>query len=374
MMANINDIEKIVIPTEGIGSVPRTDDLMIAQRNYHDGRINLDRLNDYYKRATQLTIEELENTGSPVMTDGEQTKPSFLTYPIFAMFNEYYQFTSDCFSLKFADGHQRLLPRLIKAPFRYAIYAHSYVDAAKQITQLPIKQAVITPSALSMIYPKATIRGYSHEQFLNDLIDESERDIRLCLDSGAYCVQLDFTEARFSLKLDPTGQLLRDFVQINNQVLDRFGFHEQHRLGVHVCPGGDLDCYHSFDVDYLQVLPTLFELHVSNFYLQLASEPNHERVLVCIRKYMKPWHRIFVGVINPIDPIVETPEQVCARVLEAAKYIPVEQLGTTDDCGFSPFDDDQSTSRKIAFDKIRARVQGTHMAEDQLMMRKLKHL
>ncbi|CAF3117824.1 unnamed protein product [Rotaria sp. Silwood2] len=72
---------------------------------------------------------------------------------------------------------------------------------------------------------------------------------------------------------------------------------------------------------------------------------------------MKPWHRIFVGVINPIDPIVETPEQVCARVLEAAKYIPAEQLGTTDDCGFSPFDDDQSTSRQIAFDKIRARVE-----------------
>ncbi|CAF5096880.1 unnamed protein product, partial [Rotaria sp. Silwood1] len=283
-------------------------------------------------------------------------------------------FTSDCFSLKFADGHQRLLPRLTKAPFRYAVYAHSYIDAAKLITQLPIKQAVITPSALSMIYPKATIRGYSHEQFLNDLTVESERDIRQCLESGAYCVQLDFTEARFSLKIDPTGQLLRDFVQLNNRVLDRFGFHEQHRLGVHVCPGGDQDCYHSFEVDYLQVLPSLFDLHVGNFYLQLASEPNRDRVLTCIRKYMKPWHRIFVGVINPINPTVETPEQVCARVLEAAKYIPVEQLGTTDDCGFSPFDDDQSTSRQIAFDKIRARVEGTRMAQEQLMMAQVKKI
>ncbi|CAF4875890.1 unnamed protein product, partial [Rotaria sp. Silwood1] len=364
----------IVIPTEPIGSIPRPDDLITAQRNYRDGRITLDRLNDYYKRAIQITVEEMEATGSPIVTDGEQTKPSFLTYPIFALFNEYYKFTSDCFSLKFADGHQRLLPRLTKAPFRYAVYAHSYIDAAKLITQLPIKQAVITPSALSMIYPKATIRGYSHEQFLNDLTVESERDIRQCLESGAYCVQLDFTEARFSLKIDPTGQLLRDFVQLNNRVLDRFGFHEQHRLGVHVCPGGDQDCYHSFEVDYLQVLPSLFDLHVGNFYLQLASEPNRDRVLTCIRKYMKPWHRIFVGVINPINPTVETPEQVCARVLEAAKYIPVEQLGTTDDCGFSPFDDDQSTSRQIAFDKIRARVEGTRMAQEQLMMAQVKKI
>jgi 5-methyltetrahydropteroyltriglutamate--homocysteine methyltransferase len=87
---------------------------------------------------------------------------------------------------------------------------------------------------------------------------------------------------------------------------------------------------------------------------------------------MQPWHRVFVGVIDPINPIVETPEEVCARVLEAVKYIPVEQLGTTDDCGFSPFADDQSTSRQIAFDKIRARIEGTRMAEEQLMLKKQK--
>ena len=88
-----------------------------------------------------------------------------------------------------------------------------------------------------MVYPKATIRGYSHEQFLDDLTNECEKDIRLCLESGAHCVQLDFTEARFALKVDPNVQLLRDFVQLNNQVLDRFAFREQHRLGVHICSG-----------------------------------------------------------------------------------------------------------------------------------------
>jgi 5-methyltetrahydropteroyltriglutamate--homocysteine methyltransferase len=73
-----------------------------------------------------------------------------------------------------------------------------------------------------------------------------------------------------------------------------------------------------------------------------------------------------VGVINPIDPRVETPEEVRDRVLEAAEYIPVEQLGTCDDCGFSPFSDDTTTSRETAFAKIRARVQGTALAADVL--------
>ena len=114
----------------------------------------------------------------------------------------------------------------------------------------------------------------------------------------------------------------------------------------------------------------MFELHVGKFYLQLAREHNREQVLVCIHKYMHPWQRIFIGVIDPLDPEVETPEEVCSRILEAANYIPVEQLGTTDDCGFSPFADDQSVTRRIAFRKIKARIKGTHMAEEQLMLQR----
>jgi 5-methyltetrahydropteroyltriglutamate--homocysteine methyltransferase len=76
--------------------------------------------------------------------------------------------------------------------------------------------------------------------------------------------------------------------------------------------------------------------------------------------------RAFVGVIDVLTPAVETPELVRDRVLQAANYIPVAQLGTTDDCGFSPFADDTSTARDIAFAKIRARVVGTQLAAERL--------
>jgi 5-methyltetrahydropteroyltriglutamate--homocysteine methyltransferase len=63
---------------------------------------------------------------------------------------------------------------------------------------------------------------------------------------------------------------------------------------------------------------------------------------------------------------METPEQVCERVLEAASILPLDRLGTTDDCGFSPFADDLSTAREVAFAKITARVEGTKMAAAKL--------
>ena len=179
-------------------------------------------------------------------------------------------------------------------------------------------------------------------------------------------VQVDFTEARLSLKLDRSGDLLRSFISLNNQVLSRFSPEERQRIGVHVCPGGDHDSTHSADVDYAELLPDLFQLNLGRFYLQMASEPDRKRVLGIVRQNLKPNHTIFVGVIDPIDPVVETAAQVRDRVLEAASLLPVAQLGTTDDCGFAPFADDTSTAREIAFRKIRARVEGTEMAARQL--------
>lgn len=73
-----------------------------------------------------------------------------------------------------------------------------------------------------------------------------------------------------------------------------------------------------------------------------------------------------MGVTDPISARIETADEVRDLVLEAARFIDPARLGTTDDCGFSPFGDDTSTSRETAFAKIRARVQGTAMASRAL--------
>ena len=297
-----------------------------------------------------------------MVTDGEQAKPSFATYPLQGLEG----LAPDGVVIPFADGHTRQLPRLTAGPLRYGTFAVSYLDKARKITARPVKQAVIASSALSLLYPADGIAGYPREAFLADLTDQAEADIRQCLDAGAASVQLDFTEGRLSLELDPSKGVLRSFIELNNAVLDRFSADERARIGLHTCPGGDQDSTHSLDVDYAELLPELFDLHVGAVYLQLASESDRERVLEIISDRARPDQRIFVGVIDPIDPRVETAEDVRDRVLQAARHIPVERLGTCDDCGFSPFADDVSTSRETAFAKIEARVLGTRLAAEAL--------
>ena len=351
----------MTLPTEPIGSIPRPPELIEGMKAFASGNLSADRMESLFDAAVRDTIRRFEEAGSPVSSDGEQRKPSFATYPIHGADN----FGPGGVTIPFEDGHTRQLPVLTRGPFRYATYASGYLDAARKHARTPLKQAVISASALSLLYPPEGIPGYSRDAFLDDLVREAQTDIRRCLDAGA-TVQIDFTEGRLAVKLDPSKNLLNSFVDLNNRVLEAFTAEERRRLGVHTCPGGDQDSTHSADVDYAELLPSLFRLNVSNFYVQLSSEKDRPRVLGILGEHARGDRRVFVGVTDPIDPSVETPEQVRDRVLEAAKFIDSEHLGTTDDCGFSPFGDDTSTSRDTAFAKIRARVAGTQMASTVL--------
>jgi len=376
------------IPTEPVGSLPRPAKLQAAIADYDAGKITHEDLQREQEEACRDSIRRMEATGAPIVSDGEQRVSSFATYPLadtlagtglapnLAGDGQYFAI--------FTDGHHRQLPRLTGGPFKYKTYAADLLKESLKLATKPMKQAVIAPSMLSLLYPlDGEIEGYTREQFLEDLCDECERDIRQCFEAGAQRVSIDFTEGRLACKNDPrnpwTGRKMLDqFVELNNRVIDRFSPEERVNIGIHTCPGGDCDSTHSDEVDYAEMLPSMFRMNAGYFLIQLASEPDKERVYKLIGEHSRADANgvpqvCFIGVINPLNPTVETPEQVRDDLLTAAKHIPKERLGSTDDCGFSPFSIDvkpkhgsPDIARDIAFRKIEARVKGTAMASEQL--------
>src|SRR5581483_6515190 len=151
----------MTLPTEPIGSIPRPKALVDALAAASRGQKSAADLEAAFEEASRETIKALEATGSPVLTDGEQRKPSFATYPIHGspLVGE------GGVTIPFADKHTRQLPKLKAGPFRYATYASSYVQAARKHTRKPLKQAVISASALSLLYPADGVRGYSRDEF-----------------------------------------------------------------------------------------------------------------------------------------------------------------------------------------------------------------
>jgi methionine synthase II (cobalamin-independent) len=247
------------------------------------------------------------------------------------------------------------------------------------IANKPVKQAVIAPSMLMLLYPlEGEVDGYPRDQFLADLCDEVEKDIRGCFDAGAVRVSVDFTEGRLANKNDSrnpwTGkEMLGEFIDLNNAVLDRFTAEERSDIGIHTCPGGDCDSVHSKDVPYEKLLTRMFDIHAGYFLIQCASEEDKEKVHRLCGEHSRDDQVCFIGVVDPLTPEVETPEQVRDDLLAAAKHIPVERLGATDDCGFSPFSRDVKPkhgspdfARDVAMQKIEARLKGAQMASEEL--------
>jgi methionine synthase II (cobalamin-independent) len=376
------------IPTENVGSLPRSVKLQTAIKDFDAGRISREQLTAEQDAACLDSIKRMEATGSPIVSDGEQRASSFATYPLadtlagtglaanLAADGQYFAI--------FTDGHHRQLPRLTRGPFRYKTFASEYVQKARKMATKPLKQAVIAPSMLALLYPlDGEVPDYPRDQFLEDLCNECEKDIRQCFAAGAARVSIDFTEGRLACKNDPrnpwTGRhMLERFIELNNRVIDRFSAVERRNIGIHTCPGGDCDSTHSAEVDYAELLPSLFKMNAGYFLIQLASEKDKEHIYKLCGQYSRADANgvsqvCFIGVIDPLNPRVETAEEVRDALLLASKYIPIERLGSTDDCGFSPFSIDlkpkhgsPDVARDIAFQKIGFRVRGTQMASERL--------
>jgi methionine synthase II (cobalamin-independent) len=376
------------IPTEPVGSLPRPAKLQAAYADYDAGKITKDQLEAEQDEAVRDSISRMEATGSPIVSDGEQRWSSFATYPItdtlagtgladnLAGGGQYFAI--------FADGHNRQLPRLTGGPFRYKTHAADTLAKSIPFATRPMKQAVIAPSMLALLYPlNEEVPGYSREEFEADLVDECETDIRRAFEAGAARVSIDFTEGRLATRADPrnpwTGAgMLPHFIDLNNRVLARFTPEERMNIGVHTCPGGDRDSVHSADVPYSDLLPSMFELNAGYFLIQLASERDRDPVYELIGKHSRDDANgvpqiCYIGVTVTQSPRVEGAQEICDQLVRAADFIPKERLGSTDDCGFSPFSIDEKPNhgspdyaRDVAFQKIAARVEGTRMAAERL--------
>ena len=215
--------------TEPIGSIPRPLPLIEALAACAAGLVSQAEVDRLGAEAVRDTIRCFEATGSPVITDGEQRKAhNFASYCVDGLPN----LSPDGFELHFVD-HVRQFPRLRSGPFHYHRSAAAYLGEALGQARRPVKQAVISPSALSLMYPAEEITGYSRDAFISDLLGEHENEVRACLALGAHSVQIDFTEGRLAYKLDPTGGVLNGFIHLNNLALGRFTSSERERLGVH---------------------------------------------------------------------------------------------------------------------------------------------
>nr|WP_040505363.1 hypothetical protein [Leucobacter chromiiresistens] len=370
------------MPTEAVGSLPRPASLQRAVLDAEAGLVDAETLRGEQDRAVRDTLERFAETGSPLVSDGEQRRQSFSSYPLGTSFAGDVR-EGPVFAV-FADGHHRVIPSLARGPFRFRSWAADDVAAARPLTRLPLKQAVVSPSMLSLMVPAEGLGDYSRDAFLDDVVAGCAEDIRRSFAAGASRVTIDFTEGRLALRRDLRApwagpEALGGFIDLINRVLAELAPEHRAAVGVHTCPGNDHDSAHSADVDYAALIPELFQIEAGYFLVQAASEKEPDRVARLVGRQLRQRARtaaaprVLLGVTDPTSPKLETAPEVRDQLVRAARFIPAELLGSTDDCGFSPYLIDEKPkhgspdfARDVAFAKIAARVRGTRLAQEEL--------
>lgn len=381
--------------SECVGSFPRPAFLKRVAVDCETGLADFAELETARDLAVADTLRGLRATGARMLCDGEMRRTGFASYPLGVDGSFGVSGDEPVFAV-FADGHHRVLPRLNAVPFRFRAFAADDLVLARGVCDAPLKQAVVSPSMLSLMFPAAGFAGYSREEFLDDVVAGCVEDISRCFAAGASRVSIDFTEGRLALheglRAPWAGpDALHGFIELLNRVLDVLPEWQRAACGVHTCPGSDNDSRHSADVDYGKLIPELFQIEAGYFLVQAASEVEPARVARLVgaqlvrmgdgpdgggsvsRVHGRGRPRVLLGVTDPARPRLETPEEVARQLVEAARFIPPELLGSTDDCGFSPYMFDEKPrhgsadfAREVAFAKVAARVRGSRLARERL--------
>ncbi len=350
------------IPTTVVGSLPRPPELIEASKAYQENRSDANRRR--LAAAAKTTLAENVRRQSAIdglneISDGEPWKRyGFALYPVQDA-EEYFRF-GEGITISFEDGHHRRLPLLVKKPsLREASVDHFKEASALTAGQL-LKAAIISPSALSLAYQK-DVADYPKDAFVHDVLAYLETDAKNLLEAGASHVQVDVTELPIFFQL-AGKEGVRQVIDLNNELLERL---PRNKTQVHVCFGSDARAEHSKSVGYKDLWPALADFKADGLVLQFAGrrEGDLERIDGSV---LSANTTVYVGAIDVSNTTRESTAAVAGIAQTAARRLGVGHLGLTTNCGFSPFGDDPTMPREVAFAKLEALGAGALQASADL--------
>ena len=289
--------------------------------------------------ATLLAIGEMERAGVELITDGEIRRESYSNRFATALDGVDIENPGEVLG---RSGQPTIVPRVVGPIKRNQPVQVRDVEFLRANTSRRIKVTVPGPFTMSQQvqndhYPDRATLAMDYAVAVN-------QEVKALFAAGADVVQLD--EPWLQAHADDA----REFgVAAINKALEGMSG----TTGLHLCFG-----YAAVVKNKASEYAFLAELEGSAGDLVSieAAQPNLD--LSVLAKL--PSKTMVVGVIDLEDAAVESPESVAARVREALKYLPPEQLMLAPDCGM------KYLPREVAFGKLQAMVQGVELVREEL--------
>ena len=328
---------------EHIGSLLRPSELKAAFRDAAQGRIDADKFAEIQDRCIRDAIAMQESVGLSSITDGEFRRGSW-----------FYGFVQAVDGLTTRDS----IFDFHDASGGHATFQAPYVEAkikrtrgittdefafVRQATSRTPKVTMPTPSCIHFFRGNDSVNrtAYRHlEDFWNDLFAVYREEIAALAAMG--CTYVQFDEVAIAMLCDPKIQarvnaagleparLLETYVSaINLSVAAR---PPGVTVGLHLCKG-NYKGHWMAEGSYDAVAEQLFgETDVDAFFLEYESE--RAGGFAPLRHVPKD-KTVILGLISSKRPELEPLDLLRRRIDEAARYIALDHLGVSPQCGFA---------------------------------------
>jgi len=340
---------------EQIGSLLRPTEVMDARATHAQGSITIEQLREVEDRAIIDALEMQRQVGVDIFSDGEFRRSWFSA--AFADSIEGIVDDPDAVFVSSWQGEQGELADQVASDIGFAeqmvgaklrqtrrLTGHES-SFLKQHSPGPFKITMpgVMTRARTWYKPGVTDEFYpTQTDLIQDVVQILRGEVRALIDEGVTYIQLD--SLRYVIQLadvssrqqmvesgEDLEQALDETIQIDNDTLqDAAGTGVT--VGLHMCRGNNRSAWRS-EGGYDVIAEKAFsQLNVDRFLLEYDTERagGFEPL-----RFVPDGKTVVLGLISSKDPTLESMDSLQRRIDEAARYVPIENLAISPQCGFA---------------------------------------
>jgi 5-methyltetrahydropteroyltriglutamate--homocysteine methyltransferase len=327
--------------SEVVGSLLRPTYLVEAREQYAAGQLNAAEFKAIEDRAVNEAIALQEDAGIDVITDGEMRRYAFYGHLVEALegFDKY-----GGWAIPFRDetGEQLVLKRPVvveRLRWLRSMCAEEWVYLRSR-RRTPAKVTIISAQQAAAYYdPEKSKSAYSsRDAYLADIVDFSRREVDELVRLGCTYIQIDAPQ--YAALLDPQmregyrqrgndpDKLIDLCIELDNAIIRD---HPGITFGIHICRGNNQSKFYASG-DY-EPISRIFSLtHFQRFLLEYDDERSGGFEPL---RHVPGDRFVVLGLVTTKKPRLESAAELRQRVQEATRYIPLERLALSPQCGFA---------------------------------------
>lgn len=372
------------ILTTHVGSLPRPAELTALMHAKMEGR-------DYDEAAMAQAVLDARRdviakqveSGVDVISDGEVSKPSYVTY----VTDRFSGFAGEAKGLGLAEfvDYPETAEHIAADPGMQHATAPCCVDEVKLVDTQAVHKDIadfqdalqgfdyteafmnaVSPGAISMYmlnqhYPDT-------ETYLYALADAMKHEYKAIVDSGLL-LQIDCPDIGCAAHLvypDKTPEEIKRNVEMHIDVINYATADlPADRIRMHICWGNYLSTHHR-DIELATIAPAVLRARPQGLLIE-AANPRHAHEWAALAEVDIPDDKILIpGVLDSKTNYIEHPELVAQRLENYARLVGPERVMAGTDCGFGTLVGMNWVSPRVVWAKLESMSQGARLASDKL--------